>query len=62
MLNNLSDKQSLVRNDVIACVNKWADVLGPEVIMNKIVDLLTTENPESRTEAFGWILKNTESI
>lgn len=30
LIFNLSDKQSLVRNDVIECMNKWSEAIGPE--------------------------------
>ena len=32
MLYNLSDKQSLVRDEVIACMNKWAESIGAETV------------------------------
>jgi hypothetical protein len=28
MLNNLSDKQSLVRQDIVAAMDKWAEHIG----------------------------------
>lgn len=34
MLTNISDKQSLVRNDVTAAMNKWKDAVGAEVVIN----------------------------
>jgi len=30
MLNNLADKQSLVRNDVLAAIDKWAEHIGAD--------------------------------
>ena len=32
MLYNLSDKQSLVRDEVIGCMNKWAEAIGAETV------------------------------
>jgi hypothetical protein len=34
MLANLSDKNSLVRDTVIATANKWSDAIGAENIIN----------------------------
>ena len=33
MLYNLSDKQSLVRDEVISCMNKWAEAIGAETVV-----------------------------
>jgi len=33
MLYNLSDKQTLVRDEVIACMNKWAESIGAETVV-----------------------------
>jgi hypothetical protein len=57
MLATLADKQSLVRGDAVACMDKWAEHVAPEVIINNVAPLLTTENPELRTEALKWIIK-----
>lgn len=57
MLATLADKQSLVRGDAIACMDKWAEHVGPEVIINNVGPMLTQENPELRSEALKWIIK-----
>jgi len=62
MLNNISDKQSLVRADVVASMNKWAEAIGAEIIINHVATQLTVENPESRTEGLKWIDANSEAI
>ena len=62
MLATLADKQSLVRGDAIACMDKWAEHVGPEVIINNVGPMLTTENPELRTEALKWIIKQKDAI
>jgi hypothetical protein len=62
LLDNISDKQTLVRNDVVDAVDKWADAAGAENVMNYVFLKLATENPESRTECFKWINKNIDSI
>ena len=62
MIENLSDKATLVRQDVIASVNKWRDAMGAEVVIVHMTVLLTTENPESRGESLKWILEHTDNI
>lgn len=62
MLTNISDKQSLVRNDVIASMNKWSEAIGAEIIINQLAPVLEIENPEGRTESFKWINENKNSI
>ena len=62
MLDNVSDKQALVRADVVASVNKWADAVGAENVLNYMFLKVALENPESRTECLKWILEHIESI
>ena len=62
MLATLADKQSLVRGDAIACMDKWAEHVGAEVIINNVGPMLTQENPELRSEALKWIIKNKDAI
>lgn len=62
MLNNLSDKQSLVRSECLPTINKWADAVGPELVINKLMEVLMVENPESRGESFKWILEHIDDV
>ncbi len=62
MLQNLSDKQSLVRADVVLAMDKWAEHCGPELIISIGGPMVSTDNPELRTEMFNWIIKNKDSI
>ena len=62
LLSNISDKQSLVRNDVVSAMNKWSDAIGPELVINYLSPQLTLENPESRGESLKWILDHKDSI
>ena len=62
MLATIADKQSLVRGDAIACMDKWAEHVGPEVIINNLTVQIALDNPESRTESLKWILKQKDSI
>jgi len=62
MLANLSDKQALVRNDVVAAINKWSEQIGPEVVIPLLCGMCKTENPELRGEGLKWTLQNKEAI
>ena len=62
VLQNLADKQSLVRNDTIAVMNVWSEQVAPEIVINSLAPLLVQENPELRTEALTWIIKNKDAI
>lgn len=43
-------------------MDKWADQVGPEVVINNVGPMVIQENPELRNEALTWIIKNKESI
>jgi hypothetical protein len=62
MLSNLSDKQILVREEVIKCMNKWSDAIGPEKIINHLADLVAIENPEGRNAGLTWIMLHESSV
>ena len=62
MLGNLSDKQSLVRADVVAAMNKWSEQIGAEVVIPVLCGLCKTENPELRGEGLKWVLQHKDSI
>jgi hypothetical protein len=62
MLNNISDKQTLVRADVVSSLNKWKDAMGAELIINQLCPVLEVENPEGRNESFKWINENIDAI
>jgi hypothetical protein len=62
MLQNLADKQSLVRADVITAMDKWAEQCGAELVISLGGPTVSLENPELRTEMLGWIIKNKEAI
>lgn len=62
MLSNLSDKQQLVRDEVVKCMNKWADAIGAEKVINHLGEVIQVENPEARSEGLKWILLHEGSI
>ena len=40
MLASLADKATLVRADAVACMDKWAEHVGPEIIINNVGPML----------------------
>ena len=40
LLQNLADKQSLVRGDVVTCADKWAEHIGADQVINYMGPLL----------------------
>lgn len=62
MMQNLADKQSLVRADTITAMDKWAKECGAELIITIGGPMVSQDNPELRTEMLGWIIKNKDSI
>lgn len=43
-------------------MDKWAEQVGPEIVINHVGALLVQENPELRNEALTWIIKNKDAI
>lgn len=62
MMQNLADKQSLVRADTITAMDKWAKECGAELIISIGLPMVLQDNPELRTEMLGWVIKNKDSI
>ena len=62
MLDHISYKDTLVRAAVMEGANKWVGAIGAENVLNFIFEILTADNPESRTECLKFIKENIESI
>lgn len=64
LLSSLSDKQALVRCDIVNALHKFENNLGSEFILNHIsIFLMNNENKESQSvemkqEILNWLLKN----
>ena len=56
LLANLADKQSLLRQDALNTIEKWATEAGVESILTYSSTLLMQDNPEIRTSLLNWIL------
>lgn len=62
ILNNLSDKQSLLRDDVCKCLEKFAEMIGFENILQYCPSFLLTDNYELRHDLLKLILKFKASL
>lgn len=62
MLSNLADKQSLLRQDALATLDKWSAEIGAENVINYVPSALNQDNPELRTELLNWLLAHKESL
>ena len=43
-------------------MDKWAEVIGAENMLNMIPAFLMNENPEQRMELLNWTIKNLEFL
>jgi hypothetical protein len=62
ILNNLSDKLNLLREDVIKCLEKWAEFIGFESVLIHCPTYLATDNFELRNDLLRLIIKNKAAI
>ena len=62
VLGNLADKQSLLRQDALATIDKWAAETGAECIIMYVAVPLTQDNPEMRTELLNWLLAHKDTF
>ncbi|KAL4477492.1 hypothetical protein ABPG74_002642 [Tetrahymena malaccensis] len=61
IMQNLSDKQALVRTEAQNALEKWAELIGIEQIINFIPPFLGYESLEIKNELMNYIIKNSES-
>lgn len=62
LIGNLSDKQGFIRTDTLASMDKFAETVGPETVINTAAPFLSQESPEMRLELLNWILKYSDSL
>jgi cytoskeleton-associated protein 5 len=62
VLNNLSDKMNLLRDDVIKCLEKWAELIGFENVLSHCPAIMGMENFELRNDLLKLIVKNKASL
>lgn len=62
VLGNLADTQSLLRQDALATIDKWAVETGAENIIMYVSMPLMQDNPEMRTELLNWLLAHKETF
>lgn len=62
MLANLADKQTLVRQQVVAQMDKWAEAIGEHKVIDSLAEYLTNGSPELREEGFAWIIAHKQAL
>lgn len=50
MMENMADKSSLVRADVVSAMDRWATECGAELVITLGAPMVSLDNPELRTE------------
>lgn len=62
MLQHLADKQTLVRQQVIAQMDKWAEAIGDHKVIDSVATYLSEGGPELREEALTWVLAHKAAL
>lgn len=68
LLSSLSDKQSLVRCDVANCIQKIEVAVGPDFILNGLVNFICNADNkefhsyEAKLEIFSWLTRNNNTL
>ena len=63
LLTNLSDKNNLLRQECVSCINKWISVIqNYETIFMLMIPLLVTDNYDMRNEILNLLINNFSSI
>ena len=62
IVQNLSDKQAALRQEIINTLDKFLAIIGAEQIIGVCFNSLSSESPELRFEVLKWIAKNQEFI
>ena len=63
LLSNLSDKNNILRNECILCINKWISIIQNfETIFILIPSFLLNDNYEMRSELLNLLLSNVNII
>eukprot|EP00742_Colponemidia_sp_Colp-10_P006163 GILJ01006597.1.p1 GENE.GILJ01006597.1~~GILJ01006597.1.p1 ORF type:complete len:2140 (-),score=355.52 GILJ01006597.1:90-6284(-) len=57
VLQNLADKQKLLRDDALQCLDKWTATVSFEHVFSYLPPSLVPDSPEVRTELLTWMLK-----
>jgi len=59
---NLADKQPAIRSETVIAIDKFAEAIGPAIVLNSFGPLLEKDNPDLRTEVLKWIIKNKKGL
>jgi hypothetical protein len=59
LLTNLSDKNNLLRQECVTCINKWiSEIQNYETIFMLMIPLLLTDNYDMRNEILNLLINN----
>jgi hypothetical protein len=59
LLTNLSDKNNLLRQECVSCINKWISIIqNYETIFMLMIPLLITDNYDMRNEILNLLINN----
>ena len=62
LMQNLLDKQSMIRNEALMTVEKTYSAIGLEPILNNIAKLLIADTHSGKTGILTWIQKHKEEL
>ena len=62
LINNLSDKMQMLREDTLNCLDKWVSHCGLETIMVYLPNFLKQDNFEMRSELLKFLHKHKENF
>ena len=63
LLTNLSDKNNILRQDCVSCINKWISIIqNYEIIFMLIPPLLINDNYDMRNELLNILIENINLI
>jgi hypothetical protein len=62
LLSCLSDKQSLLRQDVLIAIDQWAGAVGLSKLMNSIANSLLQDSRELLEDMLSWLVTHKEIL
>ena len=62
VLENLSDKQSLVKKATLDTIEAWTQHVGPEYVINLAGKVIKMDNPEIRTALLTYLMSHKEQL
>ena len=62
VLNNLSDKQSLVKKATLETIESWAKHVGVDYVVNLCGKVLKLDNPDIRTSILTFLMGHKDEL